>query len=226
MCHSNTHLNVHICKVLTWSEYISRGWVALSIQIQNTATILVVAVFWCYIISILGLFNSILNPRPQCWENVAEMIEPQKPLVLTSKYFPLLLSKHLPWLFCFKTALRCAGKYQIPTFVDRARLERVDILAPFLIHYLAAILFEHERFNSRFLQILWQGQPHWKIVCKTILDASKKTGISYYWDFLASRRNILPRIVEDDWIQFWFSLEITLNRKNTSWINVVKNCPL
>ena len=71
-----------------------------------------------------------------------------------------------------------------------------------------------------------KGQPLWKIVCKIILDASKKTGISYYWDFLASRRNILPRIVEDDWIQFWFSLEITLNKKNNSLINVVKNCPL
>lgn len=71
-----------------------------------------------------------------------------------------------------------------------------------------------------------KGKPLWKIVCKTILDASRKTGISYYWDFLASRRNISPRIVENDWIQFWVSLEITLNRKNNSLINVVKNCPL
>ena len=173
MCHSNTHLNVPIYKVLTWSEYISRGWVALSIKIKYTATIVLVVVFWCYIINILGIFNSILNPRPQCWENVAEMIEPPKPLVLTSKHFPMLLWKHLPWLFCFKTALRCAGKYQIPTFVDRARLGRVDIFAPFFdsllgrhlvwtwkiqLSFLTNIMTKDNLFERFYVKLYWMLQ--------------------------------------------------------------------
>ena len=130
------------------------------------------------------------------------MIEPPKPLVLTSKHFPVLLSKHLPRLFCFKTALRCAGKYQIPTFVDRARLGRVDIFAPFFdsllgrhlvwtwkiqLSFLTNIMTKDNLFERLYVKLYWMLQGKlgyliteisWQVGGIFYRESSKTTGFN------------------------------------------------